>query len=310
MSRKIITNIAFGLFLGMQITCQAVELKNNKQLQSNHTEMASDFTIEIAAGRLSAKIDDVPLGHVLKELGRQARINIYISASIAAEKITATFDNKPLAQGIKQILASHSYALTYGNVDENETNSNIFINSNANNNQITELRLVSGAGPIIDLQIDDTNPLQIKHVAGRSEPGISEIKSAITEALAVSDTYALNDLMHEIENHPDQEAAIKAFRQANKEHEENSVITAESEEGGSTQNAGDDLQNLNADIEFNSSAPDIEQLAFNALQTKDTYALNEVMQMIADHPDQQVALEAFAAANRANSALQGRPKLR
>ncbi|BAW79797.1 hypothetical conserved protein [Candidatus Nitrosoglobus terrae] len=71
------------------------------------------FILSIKDNSLSFKGYDALLGEVLKELGRQAKIKVYVSESAANEKISISFNDFPLVQGLKSILRGENYILAY-----------------------------------------------------------------------------------------------------------------------------------------------------------------------------------------------------
>ena len=130
----------------------------------NKSLAPGNFKLTIAEGRISASVKAVPLGRVLKELGRQANIRVYVSAAIAEERVSVGFTNKPLAKGIKKLLTNKSYALTYDNTKDEYGSDITALKSEIEQIlPIEELRVISGMGPMIFLQNSTIN----ESLAGR-----------------------------------------------------------------------------------------------------------------------------------------------
>jgi hypothetical protein len=71
------------------------------------------FTLSVHGDRLTVQIDRVPLGRVLSELARQAKMRVEFPASIQNEYVSERFDNLPLEQGISRLLSGRSIATVY-----------------------------------------------------------------------------------------------------------------------------------------------------------------------------------------------------
>jgi hypothetical protein len=98
------------------------------------------FTVSVKDTTLSVKIENVPLGEVLKELTRQAHLEVYLGASSAEEKISARFDNLPFEEGIKRLLRGKNYTLTYTRT--------------AASPRVAEIRVIAnGSGPITKIKL-------------------------------------------------------------------------------------------------------------------------------------------------------------
>lgn len=79
------------------------------------------FTLAVKNNSLSLQGNGALLGEVLKELGRQAGIKVYVSDSAANEKVSLSFNDFPLVRGLKLILRGENYVLTYGEQGQNLT---------------------------------------------------------------------------------------------------------------------------------------------------------------------------------------------
>jgi hypothetical protein len=71
------------------------------------------FSLAVRNNSLSLKGNGAFLGEILKELGRQADIKVYVSDSAAKEKVSLSFNDFPLIRGLKLILRGENYVLTY-----------------------------------------------------------------------------------------------------------------------------------------------------------------------------------------------------
>ena len=69
--------------------------------------------LSLQGDRLSATIAQAPLREVLAELARQVPLRVSMSGPVAEERVSLSFRNLPLAEGIERILAGKSYALIY-----------------------------------------------------------------------------------------------------------------------------------------------------------------------------------------------------
>jgi hypothetical protein len=81
--------------------------------QATESRNAPPFVLSVKDVTLSARIENVPLGQVLKELARQASLEVYIATASTEEKISAEFDKLTLEEGIKRLLKGKNYILTY-----------------------------------------------------------------------------------------------------------------------------------------------------------------------------------------------------
>lgn len=77
------------------------------------SSLRGSLLVSVQDDRLSVKVDQVPLWVVLAELGRQTGIKVDIEGSVSREQISVEFKDLPLEDGIRRILQSKNYALTY-----------------------------------------------------------------------------------------------------------------------------------------------------------------------------------------------------
>jgi hypothetical protein len=71
------------------------------------------FVVTVCGDQLSVALHHAPLGQVLSELARQAKIHVEFPASIQNDLISERFDNLPLEQGISRLLLGRSVAIIY-----------------------------------------------------------------------------------------------------------------------------------------------------------------------------------------------------
>ncbi|WP_231561531.1 hypothetical protein [Nitrosococcus oceani] len=73
----------------------------------------ASFKLSVKDNLVSFQGEGALLGEVLAELERQTDIKIHVSDSVAAETIPLSFDDFPLAEGLKLLLRGRNYILTY-----------------------------------------------------------------------------------------------------------------------------------------------------------------------------------------------------
>jgi hypothetical protein len=71
------------------------------------------FVVTVRGERLSVALSHAPLGQVLSELARQAKIRVEFPVSIQNEYVSDRFDNLPLEQGLSRLLLGRSVAIVY-----------------------------------------------------------------------------------------------------------------------------------------------------------------------------------------------------
>ncbi len=103
--------------------------------QAAESRSAPPFVLSVKDVTLSAKIENVPLGQVLRELARQAHLEVYIATASTEEKISAEFDQLTLEEGIKRLLKGRNYILTYDRTTASP--------------QVTEIKVIAdGSAPV------------------------------------------------------------------------------------------------------------------------------------------------------------------
>ncbi|ADJ29207.1 hypothetical protein [Nitrosococcus watsonii] len=73
----------------------------------------ASFKLSVKDNVVSFQGEGALLGEVLAELERQTDIKIHVSDSVATEPIPLSFDDFPLAEGLKLLLRGRNYILTY-----------------------------------------------------------------------------------------------------------------------------------------------------------------------------------------------------
>jgi hypothetical protein len=74
---------------------------------------ARTLVLSVEGDRVSATIAQAPLREVLAELARQVPLRLSITGPVAKERVSVSFTNLPLAEGIERILEGRSYVLIY-----------------------------------------------------------------------------------------------------------------------------------------------------------------------------------------------------
>ncbi len=85
---------------------------NNSNSKSD--AYTQDFSLSLSSGGLSAKIENISIGAVLKRFSNIAGVDITISEARAQELISVDFSGLPLQKGIQRILGEN-YTLVYDN---------------------------------------------------------------------------------------------------------------------------------------------------------------------------------------------------
>jgi HEAT repeat protein len=157
------------------------------------------FIVSVKDTTLSVKIENVPLGEVLKELTRQAHLEVYLGASSAEEKISARFDNLPLEEGIKRLLRGKNYTLTYART--------------AASPRVAEIRVIAnGSGPITKIT-DETASVSPAAKAGSSSPEERPFEELAQQALQAPEPAA-------------RIAALKALGERGEEEKSRSTVAS------------------------------------------------------------------------------------
>jgi hypothetical protein len=258
--------------------------------KKNKLEKISEFSLAFEAGQLSASIENISLGAVLKELGKQAKINIVVDRSIAAEFVTAKFKSLPLEQGIKRILPKQNYTLTYDDIIVSE------LESSTTQMRITELRLIASSELAIEAQ--DKNSAASLADTSSSQQGKPSSFKTDEETLSLNDSSNLQDNI-------DQEIGASDDRKATNANVPGSNTQTKDSSAQSSENPSD-VVNLEIKSQNQTSAAttedktfsDLQAKAYSALQSLDPHAIHEVVQEVANHPDPEKAMDALDAANK------------
>jgi hypothetical protein len=157
------------------------------------------FIVSVKDTTLSVKIENVPLGEVLKELTRQAHLEVYLGASSAEEKISAKFDNLPLEEGIKRLLRGKNYTLTYART--------------AASPRVAEIRVIAnGSGPITKIT-DETASVSPAAETGSGSPEERPFEELAQQALQAPEPAA-------------RIAALKALGERGEEEKSRSTVAS------------------------------------------------------------------------------------
>ncbi|PYM31660.1 MAG: hypothetical protein DME15_16955 [Candidatus Rokuibacteriota bacterium] len=69
------------------------------------------WILAVQGDRLTVELHRVPLGEVLAELARQARLHVALSEATGHELVSASFRHVPLDQALRRLLGTRSYVL-------------------------------------------------------------------------------------------------------------------------------------------------------------------------------------------------------
>lgn len=276
-------------------------------------EISPPFSLSVESGRISSTINNVRLKRVLKELGLKANIRISISSAITETSVTVNFNDIPLKQGISKILAKQNYTLIYEDINTNKLDSNQ--TGHRPKMRIAELRLVSDYKPAINAQ-DINKELSLAEAAVTPEErNLFSLKARIEDALADSDSVALNELRQEVQDHSDPEAAAELFDEAMEEYDDelegidatagslfgranNTEKSSTKKTLAQTNNAVNNQIESSAKSGIKDNFSDLQARAYSALQTSDPQAIHEVVREVVTHPDQEGAMAAFYKASK------------
>ena len=75
---------------------------------------AADLSLEYRSEKLSGDISKVPLRTILTVLSEKTGITVYLDPSLKSKRISASFTDLPLVDGIKKLISPYSSAVVYG----------------------------------------------------------------------------------------------------------------------------------------------------------------------------------------------------
>ena len=73
----------------------------------------AQVTVNAASQLVTMDVKHAPLAAVLAAIGQQAQITISVSGNITSERLSLTFQNVPLEEALKRVLAGRSYIFVY-----------------------------------------------------------------------------------------------------------------------------------------------------------------------------------------------------
>jgi hypothetical protein len=114
-SRFLVSNFLMAILLLFLLGCESSK--------KDGVSSKAPFVLSFKDNYLSVKVEKIPLGKVLEELGRKANLQIFMDAVIAKETVTIEFKNLLLEEGIRRILQGRNYALTYAQPSVSSSNS-------------------------------------------------------------------------------------------------------------------------------------------------------------------------------------------
>jgi len=100
----------FLYFLGIMVSPLSLGTEAEEALEN---QPGPPFTLSVDNNSLTFKGNGAYLGEVLEELRQQTQIKVQIAGSAAEEKVLVSFEEVPMAQGIKLLLKGRNYVLTY-----------------------------------------------------------------------------------------------------------------------------------------------------------------------------------------------------
>ncbi len=100
--------------LGLFTTLIACALFGNFGNVGAETPVTHQFNVFVEQGYLSIKVDNVELGHLLEDIARQVKGQLFIGQAAVTSKVSDNFQGLPLTKGIKRLLSGHSYILVEG----------------------------------------------------------------------------------------------------------------------------------------------------------------------------------------------------
>lgn len=73
----------------------------------------AQVTVNAASQLVTMDVKNAPLAAVLAAIGQQAEITISVSDDLTSERLSVSFQNVPLEEALKRVLAGQSYAFAY-----------------------------------------------------------------------------------------------------------------------------------------------------------------------------------------------------
>jgi len=282
----------------------------------------NDFELAVKDGLLTTRINEAPLGLVLKELGRQAQIKIFINASVTEVFVTSNVEAMPLEQGIKELLSKQNYTLVYEDVDPSKNDSELIDQKQLT--RIAELRIVSESEPVINVKSLSNHEILEEASSRQKERDLYAFKARVEDALADSDNIALEELKQEILNLENPEAAAELYDEAVEEYESESEEyqvgavgvfgTATNSGQSSTQTATANNGQVSGSSQQQSQGsatntqqndmPELRGEAERAFATGDPLEINKVVRDVVTHNDIERAIDAFTAEAKQSGFLQ------
>ena len=222
---------------------------------------APPFVLSVKDVTLSAKIENVPLGQVLKELARQANLEVYIATASTAEKISAEFDNLTLEEGIKRLLKGKNYILTYDRT--------------AASPKVTEIKVIAdGSAPVSRIS---GQPASIPPPG--TSAGEKTVEELAQQALQAPDPAA-------------RIAALKALSQRGDEEKIRSTVSAALQD----QDLG--VRSTALDLAARGAPVSDEAIKGMALRDADPELRIRALDQLADQSDPDTAIEYLKQATR------------
>ncbi len=147
-----------------------------------------DFSLSLSSGGVSAKIQNVSIGAVLKRFSNLAGVDITISEARAQELISVDFSGLPLQKGIQRILGEN-YTLVYDNSGSQKLTDIRIVNNFSISNTVAGKTWISFS-PEVDLSETKHNRDELEKLVfyGKLPNHAGNIESGVLANLALNDT--------------------------------------------------------------------------------------------------------------------------
>jgi len=166
--------------------------------EPRHPETPS-WVLAVQGARLTVELHRVPLGAVLAELARQARLHVALSEATGHELVSASFRHVPLDQAIRRMLGTRSYALVYAPTVSGP--------SAHEPRQISELIVLSGTDQPADRE--DARPAEPTEAEGLRHPDLHVRITALERWAQQREGNSVDPLTHAMVD-PDERVRARA----------------------------------------------------------------------------------------------------
>jgi HEAT repeat protein len=161
---------------------------------------ATPWTLVVLGDRLTVQLDGVPLREVLAELARQATLHLTIDEAAGNERVSASFHDVPLVDGIDRLLGPHAYALLYAPTSPLDGESEL--------KGIGELIVLAGQDPPADRE--EPRPTEPTQADGLGHPD-PQVRIAALETRAQQGPEAAINALAQALVDPDEQVRARAL---------------------------------------------------------------------------------------------------